>query len=191
MKRSTDNGHHWSNLSVVLSESTAAEHVVIGNPAPVLDLASGRIFMIFSRNNAEVGVLHTDNEGLSWSAVTDLTATLMKPNGWTDIFTGLSAGLTLDPQGHGNRLIVCSNHNGPDKNTSTKNHGRYSSSIYSDDAGATWKAGKNVGESTVAFYIFNFQLVYFERRAGGGHLEWPVTRPCAGSSICRWLQAFL
>jgi len=153
MKRSTDNGHHWSNLSVVLRESTATEHVVIGNPAPVLDLASGRIFMIFSRNNAEVGVLHTDNEGLSWSAVTELTATLMKPNGWTDIFTGLSAGLTLDPQGHGNRLIVCSNHNGPDQNTSTKNHGRYSSSIYSDDAGATWKAGKNVGESTVPHFF--------------------------------------
>ena len=58
----------------------------------------------------------------------------------TSIFTGLSAGLTLDPQGHGNRLIVCANHDGPDKDTRNKNHGRYSSSIYSDDAGATNRA---------------------------------------------------
>jgi hypothetical protein len=38
-----------------------------------------------------------------------------------------------------------SNHNGPDKDTRNKNRGRYSSSIYSDDAGKTWHAGKNVG----------------------------------------------
>ena len=43
------------------------------------------------------------------------------------------------------RLIVCANHDGPDKDTHSRNHGRYSSSIYSDDAGASWKAGKNVG----------------------------------------------
>jgi hypothetical protein len=102
MKRSINNGHHWSNLSIVLGESTTAKHVVIGNPAPILDLASGRMFMLFSRNNQEVGVLHSDNEGQSWSSVTELTSILMKPNGWTTIFTGLSAGLTLDPLGHGN-----------------------------------------------------------------------------------------
>ena len=144
-KRSADNGHSWSNLTVVRGESTSSKHVVIGNPAPILDLPSGRIYMLFSRNNLEVGVLHTDDQGLTWGAVTELTETLMKPNGWTDIFTGLSAGLTLDPEGHGNRLIVCANHNGPDRDTKNQNHGRYSSSIYSDDAGSSWKAGKNVG----------------------------------------------
>ena len=71
----------------------------------------------------------------------------MAPTNLTTIFTGLSAGLTLDPSfGHGNRLLVCANHDGPDaKHATEKNHGRYSSSIYSDDAGATWKMGENVG----------------------------------------------
>jgi hypothetical protein len=62
----------------------------------------------------------------------------MKPLGWTSIYTGLSAGFTLDPSfGHGNRLIVCSNHDSP--------RGRFSSSIYSDDSGKTWHAGGEVG----------------------------------------------
>lgn len=83
MKRSTDNAHTWSNLSIVHGESSAENHVVIGNPAPIVDMASGRVHMIFSRNNAEVGVLHSDDHGITWSKVTELTDTLMKPNNLT------------------------------------------------------------------------------------------------------------
>ena len=155
---------------MVHGESSQSKHVTIGNPAPIVDMATGRVHMLFSRNNKEVGVLSSDDnvsltailgccstpaheilrtcgQGLTWSAVRELTETLMKPTNLTTIFTGLSAGLTLDPSfGHGNRLLVCANHDGPDaKHAKDKNHGRYSSSVFSDDAGATWKMGENVG----------------------------------------------
>jgi hypothetical protein len=63
------------------------------------------------------------------------------------MFTGLSAGFTLDPSfGHGNRLLVCCNHNGPDnKDPKVLNAGRYSSTIFSDNGGQTWQMGENVG----------------------------------------------
>jgi hypothetical protein len=55
MRRSTDNGHTWSNISIVHGESTDTHHVTIGNPAPVVDMSTGRVHMIFSRNNKEIG----------------------------------------------------------------------------------------------------------------------------------------
>jgi sialidase-1 len=89
-----------------------------------------------------MGVLHSDDEGITWSAPRNLTAEVMVPLGWSTIFTGLSAGFTLDPSfGHGNRLIVCANHDSP--------RGRFSSSLFSDD-GETWEAGAEVGPSGIA-----------------------------------------
>ena len=121
MKRSTDNGHSWSETSVVHGESnpdtcTKTKHsgcVVIGNPAPIVDMSTGTVHMVFSRNNEQVGILSSTDEGLTWGAVRNLKGTLMTRNKWTTVFTGLSAGFTLDPSfGRGNRLIVCCNHQG-------------------------------------------------------------------------------
>ena len=54
-------GHTWSGLTVVHSESSQSKHVTIGNPAPIADMATGRVHMLFSRNNKEVGVLSSDD----------------------------------------------------------------------------------------------------------------------------------
>lgn len=161
-KRSTDNGRSWENLTVVHGESSPGKLVTIGNPAPILDSTTGRLFMLYSRDNAQVGVLHSDDEGISWSGVTNLTDALMVKNNWTTIFTGLSAGFTLAVPSAGShagaaansscaaaksRLLVCSNHNGPASPGGSigRNAGRYSSTIYSDDGGETWLAGTDVG----------------------------------------------
>jgi hypothetical protein len=50
---------HRSNLTVVHGESTPSHHVCIGNPAPILDLATGRVWMLFSRNNNQMGLLYS------------------------------------------------------------------------------------------------------------------------------------
>ena len=148
-RRSTDNGRTFTQgMSVVHGESNATTHVTIGNPAPILDAVTGRVWMLFSRNNKGVGAMWSDDTGLSWLGPRDLNPELMAPNKWTDIFTGLSAGTTLpaslSPQ---RRLIVCANHDGPPLkgDPNPKRAGRYSSSIYSDDRGATWHGGAAVG----------------------------------------------
>ena len=112
MRRSTDDGKTWSSMVVIHSESNVTSHVTIGNPAPIVDGATGRVWLFFSRNNREVGLLWSDDEGLSWSLPRELTSSLMKPNGWNSIFTGLNVGVSLHGTGH--RLIVCCNHDGPE-----------------------------------------------------------------------------
>ena len=37
----------------------------------------------------QMGVLYSDTDGVTWSTARELTDTLMKPNGWTTIFTGI------------------------------------------------------------------------------------------------------
>eukprot|EP01045_Picozoa_sp_COSAG04_P041078 COSAG04_NODE_12308_length_659_cov_0.587500_2_plen_87_part_00 len=54
-------GHTWSGLTVVHGESSQSKHVTIGNPAPIVDMATGRVHMLFSRNNKEAGVLSSDD----------------------------------------------------------------------------------------------------------------------------------
>ena len=46
---------------MVHGESSQSKHVTIGNPAPIVDMATGRVHMLFSRNNKEVGVLSSDD----------------------------------------------------------------------------------------------------------------------------------
>eukprot|EP00912_Choanoflagellata_sp_UC4_P002057 UC4_evm1s1313 len=69
---------------------------------------------------------------------------IMRPRGWTTIFTGLSAGISIKGTNNCTRLIICCNHNGPDPDSKARNAGRYSSTLYSDDHGITWNAGENV-----------------------------------------------
>jgi len=161
-RRSTDNGQTWSDITIVHGESNATEkkYVTIGNPAPILDEITGRVWMLFSRNNKAIGAVWSDDTGLSWSGPMDLTASVMAPNNWTTMFTGLSAGMTLTlppetlpetlPQMSAqarSRLIVCANHDGPPMkdDPNVKLAGRYSSTVFSDDHGETWHGGKSVG----------------------------------------------
>ena len=148
LRRSSDAGQTWSPIQIVLSESNATHHVTVGNPAPVVDEVSGRVFLWFSRDNAQMAYLASDDNGVTWSEPVEMSDAIMAPHNWTSIFTGLSGGLTLAPStsvhaGAGaragnRRLIVCSNHG-------DSRGGRFSASLYSDDRGASWQAGESVG----------------------------------------------
>jgi hypothetical protein len=67
IKHSYDDGKTWSPLSVFYSNSTVGDTNVIGNAAPVQDLETGRIWMPFCRNNEEVLISFSDDDGLTWS----------------------------------------------------------------------------------------------------------------------------
>lgn len=51
LKRSTDNGATWGPLILVQEEGGSAS-ITIGNPAPVVDRATGDIHLLFTRENA-------------------------------------------------------------------------------------------------------------------------------------------
>ncbi|MCL4695405.1 MAG: glycoside hydrolase, partial [Candidatus Hydrogenedentes bacterium] len=51
LKRSTDSGATWSDPQIVHEEGGEAE-ITIGNPCPIVDTDTGRVHLLFTRNNA-------------------------------------------------------------------------------------------------------------------------------------------
>ncbi|WP_448700082.1 exo-alpha-sialidase [Mucilaginibacter sp. AW1-3] len=160
IKRSADNGKTWSKLQVVWSDSTNT----CGNPVPVQDQSTGRIWLLSTWNlgpdhekqindgTAKKGrcvfTLHSDNDGVTWSAPAEITAQVKKSD-WTWYATGPCHGLQITVGKFAGRLVIPVNHveNKPRRN--------FAHVIYSDDHGATWHLGANtpqaeMNETTVA-----------------------------------------
>ena len=81
MKRSHDGGRTWDvNHTLVWSESTSSEHVVIGNPSPVA-LANGSVLLLFCRNNLDIAVTISHDVGSTWTRPRYFGSTLHYPAG--------------------------------------------------------------------------------------------------------------
>ncbi|MEV6111692.1 sialidase family protein [Streptomyces sp. NPDC052109] len=169
LKRSTDGGRTWEPLQVAASNGTD----LAGNPAPVV-LDTGRILLVHIRAAAgateaailrgqvkdadgrRVWVQHSDDDGVSWSAPTEITAQVKKP-GWRWYATTPGHAVQLG----GGRVLVPANHTLPPTGTDTGAEPRYNSGhcLLSDDRGETWYLGYldentdgyvNVNETTAA-----------------------------------------
>ncbi|KGE13938.1 sialidase family protein [Sphingobacterium deserti] len=124
LRRSEDNGLTWSDMEVIWD---AGEHTA-GNPAPVVDKTTGEIHLLMCRNNDQVYVSRSKDEGRTWSTPSDITAAVKK-QGWTWYATGPVHGIQIEKGPHAGRLVIPCDHTG---NAHT---------IYSDDHGETWKLG--------------------------------------------------
>ncbi|WP_162304940.1 sialidase family protein [Sphingobacterium olei] len=124
LKRSFDNGKTWTDMEVIWD---AGEHTA-GNPAPVVDEITGEIHLLMCKNNDQVLVTRSADDGKSWSAPKDITASV-KRSGWTWYATGPVHGIQLKKGPHAGRLVIPCDHTGN------------AHSIYSDDHGETWKLG--------------------------------------------------
>lgn len=151
MRRSEDGGETWSALQVVWGDGENT----CGNPAPVVDEATGTIWLFLtwnygpdheskimtgeSRYPRKVFVTHSKDDGRTWSVPEDLSATLRHPD-WRWYATGPCNGIQLKRGPHAGRLIIPANHS--DRATSQRSSKTYRSHIiYSDDHGATWQLG--------------------------------------------------
>lgn len=135
LKRSTDSGATWSNQQIVHEEGGDAE-ITIGNPCPIVDTETGRVHLLFTRNNTRAFHTSSDDDGVTWSEPRELTDTL---NGfdfpWTRVGTGPGHGLQLS----GGRLLA------PIWLNERIRFNYRSAALYSDDHGETWKASGLVG----------------------------------------------
>merc|ERR1712194_428111 len=111
LKRSDDGGKTFGHAVLVVTESTPNHTVVIGNQAVVMDNTTGRIVMLFCRNNTWVLVTHSDNNGATWSHPRDVTAMVKKDTwGWyATTFSGIQLKHQMNTAKNG-RLVVCADH---------------------------------------------------------------------------------
>src|SRR5262249_46138769 len=65
LRRSTDGGRTWGDLELVHEEG-GTRPVTIGNPCPVVDRSTGTIWLAFCRNNSDVFVTASSDDGRTW-----------------------------------------------------------------------------------------------------------------------------
>jgi sialidase-1 len=160
MKRSEDNGKTWSAVKVIWNDGEN----VCGNPAPVQDRKTGKIFLLStwnlgtdhesdiikkkSKDTRRIFVLVSSDDGRTWSEPAEITVSV-KPGNWTWYATGPCHGIQVRNGEYQDRLIIPCDH-------IEAGTGKYFSHIiYSDDHGDTWKTGgispqDQVNECTVA-----------------------------------------
>ena len=155
LKRSTDGGATWSDLSVVVHQ----KGYTCGNPAPVWDRETGEVLLLLTKNPADaherdiltgedpprtVWITRSSDEGATWSTPEDISASTRR-EGWRWYATGPCHGIQLQS----GRLVIPANHS-----TSPDHKDWFSHVIYSDDHGKTWQIGGvhqgYTNESTVA-----------------------------------------
>jgi sialidase-1 len=142
LRRSEDGGRTWGPISLVYEEG-GAKPVTIGNPCPVVDAKTGTVWLAFCRDNNEVLVASSRDDGRTWSAPRDVTASVKEP-GWGWYATGPGVGVQLARGPHAGRLVIPCDHREPVDGKPVM----FSHVFYSDDQGATWTLGGTVDRHT-------------------------------------------
>lgn len=132
VKQSSDGGGSWSEQSVVYAEPG---EVTIGNPCPVLDTETGIIWMAFCRDNRDVLITASEDDGRTWRAPVDVNDSASHPD-WNWYATGPGVGIRLGHGPNAGRLVIPCDHR------RDKTYGNGSHAIYSDDHGETWQASE-------------------------------------------------
>jgi sialidase-1 len=155
LKRSKDGGRTWSTPQVVWDDGGNT----CGNPAPVVDQETGRIWLFLtwnlgsdherdimaakSRYPRKCFVTYSDDDGQNWIPPQEMPH--LREDHWRWYATGPDKGIQLTQGPFRGRLVIPCNHSDhedPDL------HPYRSHVIYSDDHGVTWERGGVVGEKT-------------------------------------------
>ncbi|HNR42833.1 MAG TPA: sialidase family protein [Bacteroidales bacterium] len=154
MRRSDDNGKTWSDLIVIWDDKDN----VCGNPAPVQDVVTGKIFLLSTWNlgsdnepdiikgksmdTRRIFLLISSDDGRTWSEPSEITGSVKQTN-WTWYATGPCHGIQVREGKYRNRLIIPCDH------IESVTERYYSHVIYSDDNGSTWHLGGTTPQDQV------------------------------------------
>lgn len=155
LKRSMDQGKNWSKMAVIWNDGENT----CGNPCPVVDESTGRIWLPLTWNHGKdsakqmrnrtgrdtrrVYMSYSDDDGLTWQEPYEITETTKDPE-WTWYATGPGNGIQLKRGPHKGRLVIPCDHNVElDGKVVRRAH-----AIYSDDHGKTWQFSQPIGVKT-------------------------------------------
>lgn len=142
LRRSADGGRTWGPMQVVYEEGDT-EKITIGNPCPLVDQDTGRVWLPFCRDNDDVFVTYSDDDGKTWAEPRKITQEVKDPE-WGWYATGPGVGIQLKHGPHKGRLIIPCDHD----ETIAGRRVMHSHAFYSDDHGGTWKLGATVERHT-------------------------------------------
>ena len=139
LRRSHDNGATWDRMEIIAADGENT----IGNPCPVVDRDTGTIWLPFCRNNDQVYIMKSTDNGSTWSSPVEITEDVKLPT-WSDhgtlgghsYGTGPGHGIQLSD---GRLVIPCWHREG------TEEHAHV---FYSDDLGLHWRLGGVFGDHT-------------------------------------------
>ena len=138
LRRSLDGGRTWEPRQMVVADGDRT----CGNPCPVVDGHTGTVFLPFCKDNQQVFVCRSDDEGETWSEPVEVSAEVKAPS-WSYLGTGPGHGIQL---ASGRLLIPSWVDESPGPATwrdPPPNWGKVQSSIafFSDDHGQSWQRG--------------------------------------------------
>lgn len=137
LRRSMDGGQNWGPIQLIYEEGGDAK-TTIGNPCPVIDQQTGVIWLPLTRDNDDVLLVSSTDDGVTWSSPRVITSSVKRAD-WTWYATGPGNGIQLTRGPHSGRLVIPCDHRVAtvsDRRKSTRSH-----VIFSDDHGTTWQSG--------------------------------------------------
>jgi sialidase-1 len=153
VRRSPDGGATFGSQQIVWSD----EENTCGNPCPVVDEATGVIWLLMTHNlgvdtekaitagtaqgTRTVWITSSDDDGLTWRTPSEITPDVKKPD-WAWYATGPGIGIQLERSKLAGRLVIPCDYVrvGGGKNAGNAHV------IYSDDHGKSWHIGGEAPE---------------------------------------------
>jgi len=144
MSRSTDGGKSWAPLKVIMDMGEPNENNGVGDPAVLFDPVTKKIWVaaLWSKGNRSIAgskpglsedvtgqlvLVSSDDDGLTWSAPKSITKNVKDPE-WNLFFNGPGSGIAMAD----GKLVFAAQY--WDEKAMP-----YSTLLYSNDHGATWK----------------------------------------------------
>ena len=147
LKRSADGGRTWTPLQLV-NEGGGDTH---GNPVPIVDRVTGRIFLFTTYNAGRDDdgpcatpcprtphLQYSDDDGATWSTPVDVSTQVKLPEWDWWYATGPVHGIQLTRGKHAGRLVFGVSGEASNGTAAISNDAAL---VYSDDHGATWQVG--------------------------------------------------
>jgi len=152
LKRSTNNGKSWGKEILVWNDTSNT----CGNPCPVVDEETGRIWLLLTWNYGKDNeneivnkkseysrtpfICFSDDDGISWSKPVDLSKTCKDPS-WGWYATGPGFGIQLKSWKYKGRMVIPANHtyDDPDGNVRKGPFSYGAHVLISDDHGKSWR----------------------------------------------------
>ncbi len=149
MSRSTDSGRTWQPMKIIMDMGAPHENNGIGDPAVLFDPVTKKIFVaaLWSKGNRSIAgsiggispdstgqfvLVSSTDDGATWSAPYTITPQIKEP-AWKIFFNGPGNGIAMQD----GKLVFAAQY-------WTAGNVPYSTIIYSDNNGSTWK-GKILG----------------------------------------------